>query len=338
MGMMKYSWIIFLMVVGIVSCKKEYSSGFIVDHTLQINDTTWNNSSSIQTLAKGITEDIKLTEFIDTVMVTNVGIDDDHKVLNNDNFRVTIPKYSLVNTITNKTFSTGPVKIKLQASTSKGSFIRNFCSCIYNGHQGESVGFFNLSIYNKDTLMSVKPGSSIHLLIKDSLIKPQPKSVLIYFGNGYNVTDDNFTWQVDNNSSQHLDYWFTQGSASKRGYDITLNKLGWISLTAVDNTPVNNNKINVYLPVNFTNKNTLVYAVQNGSKNIARLDADFLSRTFSHINMPSNQNVSLVSISKIDNQYYLGYKTVNYTTQQSIFKVDPQPVTIANVIDYLNAL
>ncbi len=337
MDMMKRIFIFVLLTGFIVSCKKETSTGFVLNNNLQINDTTWSNSTSIQSLAKDITADIKLTEFLDTVMLTNVGIDDDDKIFNNDNFRVAIPKNSLVNTITNKTFSKGTVKIKLQASTSTGSFIRNFCSCTYNGHQGQSVGFFNISIYNKDTLMSVKSGSSIHLLIKDSLIKPQPQSVMVYSGNGYNVTDDNFAWQVDNYSSQHLDFWFPQGS-SPRGYDVTLNKLGWISLTAVDNTPINNNKINVYLPVNFTNKNTLVYVVHNNSKNIARLDADFPSRTFSHTNITSNQNVSLVTISKIDNQYYLGYKTVNYTTQQTIFKVDPQPVTIANVIDYLNTL
>ena len=335
--MMRYSGIILLMIIGMVSCKKEYSSGFIVDNTLQINDTTWNNSSSMSAVAQSITNDIGLTPLVETLTVSDQGIDDDDKIFNNDNYRINIPKYSLINSITNKTFSKGTLKIQLQAITTKGNFIRNSCSSFFNGHQGQSVGFFNISIYYKDTLMHIKQGNSIHLLIKDSLIKPQPQSVAIYTGSTNNVTDDNFTWKIDSFSHQHLAYWNLQGSPFHNGYDITLNKLGWISISALDNTPTNN-KINVYMPVNYTNKNTLVYAVQKDSKNVARLNPDFNSRTFSLSNLPYGQNVTIVSISKIDNNYYFGYSTVDYATNQTIFNVVPQPVTIANVIDYLNTL
>ena len=332
-------FLIFILLAGVFfSCKKETSSGFVVNNNLQINDTTWNNTNSFQSLAKEITEDIKLTELVDTVMVTNVGIDDDDKIFNNDNYRVTIPKYSLMNSITNRTFNKGAVKIVLQATTTKGNFIRNFCSSFINGRQAQSVGFFNLGIYYNDTLLTVKPGNSVHLLIKDSLLKPSPQTVTIYSGNGYDVTDDNFSWKVDSFSHQHLAYWNLQGSSVHNGYDVTLNKLGWISLSAVDNSIPANSKLNVYLPVNYTNKNTLVYAVQKDTKNVARLNSDYASRAFSLPNLPYGQNITLITVSKIDHKFYLGYSTVNYASNQTIFNVTPQQVTIANVIDYLNTL
>jgi len=337
--MMKRIFIFILLAGIIVSCKKETSSGFVVNNNLQINDTTWNNSTSFQSIAKEITEDISLTELVDTVMVSNIGIDDDDKIFNNDSYRVSIPKSSLVNSITNKTFTKGAVKIKLQATTTRGNLVRNFCSSFVNGHQSQCVGFFNLSIYYSDTLLNVKPGNFVHLLVKDSLINPIFKTVSLFKGNGYDVTDDNFAWGIDSSSYKNLTYWDLQGSNTHNGYDIKLSKFGWISLLAQDNSPVNvNNKINVYLPVNFTNKNTLVYAVQGGTKNLARLNADFPSRTFSLNNLPFAQGVTLISISKIDHKYYLGNSTVNYNTHQTIFNVVPQEVSIANIIDYLNNL
>ena len=332
--------LIFILLAGlIISCKKETSSGFVINNNLQINDTTWNNSNSIQSLAKEITEDISLTELVDTVMVTNIGIDDDDKIFNNDNFRVAIPKNSLINSITNKTFTKGAIKIKLQATTTKGNFIRNFCTSFINGRQNQTVGFFNLNLSYNDTLLNIKQGNFINLLVKDSLISPSYKYVSIFKGNGYDLTDDNFKWTIDSFSNKNLSMWNLQGTNTHNGYDIKLSKLGWVSLLAPDNSiPNPNNKINVYMPVNYTNKNTLVYAIQNGSKNVSRLNADFPSRTFSLSNLPFGQNVTLVSISKIDHKYYLGYSTVNYNSHQTIFNVVPQEVTIANVIDYLNTL
>ena len=339
MKMMKRIFIFILLTGLIVSCKKETSSGFVINNNLQINDTTWNNSSSTQSLAKEITDDISLTELVDTLMVSNVGFDDDDKIFNNDKYRVSIPKNSLVNSITNKTFIKGAVKIKMQATTTKGNFIRNFCTSFVNGHQNQSVGFFNVRLFYNDTLMNIKAGSYIHLLVKDSLINPNSRYVSIFKGNGYDITDDNFKWSMDSSSYRNLAYWDMPGSNNHIGYDIKLSKLGWVSLLAPDNAVPNpNNKINVYMPVNFTNKNTVVYAVQNGTKNVSRLNADFPTRTFSLANLPFGQNVTLVSISKIDNQYYLGYSTVNYSSNKTIFNIVPQEITIANVIDYLNAL
>ena len=95
MKMMKRIFIFILLTGLIVSCKKETSSGFVINNNLQINDTTWNNSSSTQSLAKEITDDISLTELVDTLMVSNVGFDDDDKIFNNDKYRVSIPKNSL---------------------------------------------------------------------------------------------------------------------------------------------------------------------------------------------------------------------------------------------------
>ena len=339
---MRNSFFILLLIAGLISCKKENSSGFVTDTDLQINDTTWSNSLTIQSLAKTITTDLSLPVLADTLMITNVGIDDDDKIFNSDNYRVSIPKNCLINSITNRPYNYGPVTIKLLALDSNGDYIRNFSSTYLYNRPNQSVGFYNVCIYANDTLLSIKSGNAVHLFIKDSLINPAPQNVKLYKGNGYDITDDNFTWSQDSSLPNNLNFWYVSGPGPNKhvnGYDVSLTKLGWISLLAQANSPIpNNTKINVDLPVNFTNKNTFVYVIQNGTKNITRLTPELSSRTFAITNLPFNQNITIVTISKIDHKYYLGYSNSSYSLNQSIFHIVPQQYTIANIIDYLNTL
>ena len=338
---MKKGVFILLLFAGLMSCKKEYSSGFVKDNNLQINDTTWSNTFNFQSLAMTITNDLSVSPYVGTISYTSSGIDNDDDIFNINIYRFSIPKNSLMNTITNKPFTNGTISLKLLAVNSNGEFVRNYASTFINNQQYQSIGFYNISISHNDTLLNIKPGSSIHLYIKDSISNALSiKNINILKGNGYDITDNQFQWIPDSIASRNLDYWNSQGTNSQIGYDVTLTGSGWVSLITPNYNPppTSNSKINVYLPVNFTNNNTFVYAVQQGSKNVSRLIPDFPSRTFTLSNLPYNQNLTIVTVSKIDNQYYLGYLTSDYNVHQSIFQVIPQQITIANLIDYLNTL
>ena len=340
MEKMRNSVFILLLICGLISCKKESSTGFTVSNNLQINDTTWSNSSSYQTLVKSITNDLSIAPLVANTSFTSSGIEDDKDIFNSDNFRLSVSKNSLFNPITNKTFTAGKLTINLLALNTNGDFIRNYSSSFINNQQNQSIGFYNLNFYANDTLLSVKQGNNIHLYVKDSLANNSIlHNINVFQSSDNDITDNNFLWYNDSSASHNLSLWNVQGTNNHKGYDISIAKSGWVSLLLPGNGQIiNNTKINVFLPVNFTNKNTLVYAVKAGSKNVARLNADFTSRTFSLSNIPYNQNITLVTISKIDHKYYLGTVTSNYSSHQDIFNVVPLQVTIANIIDYLNTL
>ena len=189
-------------------------------------------------------------------------------------------------------------------------------------------------------MLTVKQGNEVHLYIKDSLVSPYIlHNINVFQSNSKDITDDHFMWYKDTFATYNLGFWDLQGSHFHNGYDVTIKNSGWVSLIVPGNGTVSfNTKLSVYLPVNFTNKNTLIYAVKNGSNNVARVNADYSSRTFSLSNIPYNQNLTLITISKIDHKYYLGVVNTNFSSHQNILNIVPQQVTIANIIDYLNSL
>ena len=340
MGKMRNNVLILILIIGLFSCKKENSTGFTLNNNLQINDTSWSNANNYQSLAKSITNDLSIAPLVANVSFNSSGIEDDKDIFNSDKFRLSISKNSLFNPITNKNFTAGKLKINLLALNTSGDFIRNYNSSFINNQQNQCLGFYNLNIFSNDTLLSVKQGNNIHLYIKDSSANSSTlHKINIFQSNNNDVTDDHFMWYNDSSASQNIDFWSEQGTNIHKGYDVTIANSGWVTLLLSGTGPtINNTKVSVYLPVNFTNKNTLVYAVKNGSKNVARLIADYTSRTFSLSNIPYNQNITIVTISKIDHKYYLGTVTSNFSSHQDIFNVVPQQVTIANIIDYLNLL
>ena len=156
MKKMRNCVLILFLISGIISCKKESSTGFTINNNFQINDTTWSNSGNNQTLAKLITNDLSIAPLVAHISFTGAGIEDDKDIFNSDKFRLSVSKNSLFNPVSNKTFTSGKLTVNLLALNTNGDFIRNYSSSFINNQQYHSIGFYNLNFYANDTLLNIK--------------------------------------------------------------------------------------------------------------------------------------------------------------------------------------
>ena len=146
------------------------------------------------------------------------------------------------------------------------------------------------------------------------------------------------TW-VRSSDTNWIKTWSTQTNTGiKKGYELEAKNLRWISAhRALDISP---SKTNIYaiLPPNFTNKNTIVYAVFDHNRTVIDMHADYDSRSFTTGNIPLKTKLLLVSISKFGPDLYLGTKLVNDVGTVVNYSFSPEKKSLAQIITFLNSL
>jgi hypothetical protein len=115
-------------------------------------------------------------------------------------------------------------------------------------------------------------------------------------------------------------------------------KLRFISAehAILNNKPTTN--IYAILPPNFTNKNTLVFTVFDNSRTVLYMKSDFASRSFMTGNIPIGTKLTLVSISLIGHDYYLGTKPINDVGTMINYSFTPEKKTLAQILNFINSL
>lgn len=133
-------------------------------------------------------------------------------------------------------------------------------------------------------------------------------------------------------------------SINSQNYDIHTNKTRWIhNAQFFDTTGLLQVKLNADLAAQFTNANTIAFAVFNNMRSVVALTPDLATRKFQSIRVPVGKEVTLVVISKQANDYFMGTKTFITATPATNIPVQNVPVTpviktLSAITDYLNAL
>ena len=115
------------------------------------------------------------------------------------------------------------------------------------------------------------------------------------------------------------------------------NATHWNGCFNYIDTSAGTNRINVSLPPNFTNKNTTAFAVFKNNYSVIRLAPDFGTRTFYAINAPNNCQITVVTLSLIDNVFYLG-KADASISNANVISVKPQQKTAKDISAFLDGL
>jgi hypothetical protein len=128
-------------------------------------------------------------------------------------------------------------------------------------------------------------------------------------------------------------------TTTNNGYDINTNKLGWMNV--VKNIATGTTNLIAGLDSQFTNKNTAVYVSVNSKVCVVKLFPDPINKTFNSTPLVNNQQVTVTSLSKIGNQYFLGTKLVVVQNNGSInqtVNLTPQVSTLEQIQAHLNNL
>ncbi|KAF0240486.1 MAG: hypothetical protein Q8K64_12210 [Sediminibacterium sp.] len=326
-------WAIILFA-GFTACKKDVSDNFVIYTNNAMNDTVW---------ARNLPTNAAIYSLFDSIspqpMVDSFDIAKGDTLRFAKNIEIIFPANSLAGPI-GVTLS-GKIKVEVQSLLSKGDMIKAMKSSTNYAALFETVGTFCIKASKNGQELSLLPSTNIKLRFLDP--DDNPKTSLHVFAGkeSYQVPswgyDMDFTWLKTIDGST-INIWTKYGSGPNKGYEIVSKNLRWIAAGKHMDSTVSSAKLFAILPPNYTNKNTVAFASFNDSKTVVQLNADYSSRSFSAKNIPLQKKITIVTITKIGNTFYLGKRNVDDIGNIGVYNILPEKKSLKNILDFVEGL
>lgn len=327
-------------IVILASCNKEISDGnFTMYAGNDINDTTWSNNLITSSAIQRLTDSTSVYKYADTLLGTN-----GKTIVFSDKLSLIFPANAFKNKAGN--IETGVITIRVLLMDEKSAFIRSNKSSLNSDNLLESDIAFCIIATSNGQELTINPGSTYLIRIgnKENIVK---QNMRVYKGDESVIyttqilVDPLFNWN-ENTAADFQQSIFKQpgnsGSKEIERYDITTNKLRWISIAR----PLSNigtlGKLNVILPPNFTNKNTIVFATTDDYNSLIQLKPELSSRSFSSSNVPLQKKIRIVTLSLLGSQFYYSELSIKALNNTPVVSIKPQKQTLINILSALKKL
>lgn len=311
---MKYSFLFFILLsFALYSCSKESSHQFMPDLSNSFNDTLWRSSIPPSAPVNELNKLLATPPLADSFLVSKgdtLHFNEVQLIFSPNCFQENIRDYA---------------HVQLNYIKTKGDWIRFALSTIQNHTVFNSGGAFFISAYKNGIPLHMADSSVFQL----HYTFPTNNSVMNVL---YGMKELNgLTWH--SNNQQVLPWKAANGAA---GYEINSSQLGWIAAANLQNFS-ETDKLNVWLPPNFTNMNTIVYVLFNNQLSVISLQADAVNRLFYTSFIPQNTSVTLVSITYTGSMWYKSSKDIVFP-QEKLIKLQPTATNLEAVNSFLNSL
>ena len=229
----------------------------------------------------------------------------------------------------------GMINAESMLLNKKGDFIRMGISTISNNSQLVSGGAFYLGLRsstNEELFVSQNNNIVVGFYPEDHSIQ----SLGMYLGVQNNTSP--FNWLPSNDITNNY------VSLINDDYISVTNNLHWINCANLYNNPgVSQTKIALQIPANYTNANTVAFISFDDMQSVIEMTGNVMAEKFQSINLPVNEHVSVIVISKQGNDYFLGHTniiTANPSTQGAFQNIQVSPVitSFANMKNYISTL
>lgn len=323
------------MLFFFTACKKEFSDNFTIYSGDPRNDTVWvantPGNAPIHQLAKLFLPDLIIDTF-DCALGDTITF--------KDYISIRIPARSFTESI--GTTATGKVRLEFFRIKKKGDFIKFFKPTTAAGYLLESGGGFFIRVVKNGQELQLAPNATITVRFADT---EEPKNnmqvfhareTLPFITNGI---DTMHTWTRHTDTSW-IKIWQGQDSLGNllKGYELITTQLRWTAANRYIDSTLPHTNIFAYLPLNFTNKNTVVYAVFENQKIVVNLTAEYRSRSFTTMRIPKGAKIRILSFSRLGTDLYLGTRLVNDVGTSNVYKIEPQKKSITDILAYINNL
>jgi hypothetical protein len=318
-----YSFLTLALMLLVASCQK--NSDVFVPNPGQQLDSAW--VSTIQSNAQVV----QLTNKIaGTFTSQSVSAAADTSIRTNAGFIIEIPKGAL---LLSGTEYYGSMRAEFILIQKKGDFIRYGVPTISNRYPLESGGTFFLRFLSaSNTTLTVNPAKRIYIKYSDELAK---QGMSLFYNTTAPAATSLYNWILSTDASL-VNIWSTGTIPAQKGYVITTSRTGWLSVDRFLEQTVTTD-VNVVMPDLFSNANTAVFVVFKSIRSVVQLGGSNTMRAFSCYNIPVNQEVKFVTISKVADSYYLGIKDEKITGYHSSF-IRPELSSLEKINLYLNSL
>jgi hypothetical protein len=327
MNIQKLVLVLFTSAFILNACEK--NTDIFIPDPGQINgpDTAWHATVTPAMPVTTLKNNLSLAPYEDTI-TTNAAT-----VSLNTPFGVvlTFPPNCCVNG--SGQIVTGRINVEIQVVKKKGDMVRFDKPSIYNDSMMVTAGHIFIRLKKDGQVLQLAPNARILVRYVDVPVNQQMK-----FFAGDETNPNLFNWIHNPDPVNNTVTYSTQA------YEILTNKLRWISLSQVyDLNTVAKVKVGADIPSYFTNSNTVSYVVFKDLRSVTAMQGDIGTRRFVSPKLPVGKQVTVVVISRIGTDYYLGHQAavtqlppVNSTIQ--LVPVVPVKRSLNEIISYLNSL
>lgn len=336
----KYYLTVLAAIILLASCNKEISDGnFSMYAGNDMNDTAWSNNLTASAAIQRLTDSTSLYKYSDTLLGLN-----GKTIVFSDKLSLIFPANAFKNKAGNT--ESGVITIRVLLMDEKSEFIRSNKSSLSSNNILETDMAFCVIATANGQELTINTGSTYLIRIgnKEDIVK---QNMRVYRGDEsvlYTtqiLVDPLFNWNenIGNDFQQSI---FKQpgnsGSKEIERYDITTNKLRWIHIARPHTSIGLLGKLNVILPPNFTNKNTIVFATTDDYNSSIQLKPELSSRSFSSTNIPLQKKIHIVTLSLIGTQFYYSELEIKALNNTPVVSLKPVKKTLNNIISELKKL
>ncbi len=308
------------------ACQK--NTDIFIPDAGQLNgpDTVWTNAVNSSIQINSLKNNLLITPYVDSFEVNATVA----TVTSLPGLIVSFPPHCCVNAAGQAV--TGRVQVELQIIKKKGDMVRLNKATTYNDSLLTTAGHIFIRLKKDTQQLQLAPGIKFHIRYIDLPINTQMK---LFAGEELNSY---YNWLPIPPAAKDSIIFSTQG------YDIYTSHLGWISISNIyDGNNLGFVKVVADIPAYFTNANTTAFAVFKDFRSVAAMRADVSSRKFVSNRLPVGKQITLVVISKLGDDYYLGTESATTQAQATgsanqAVRVAPVKKSFAEILSYLNSL
>lgn len=227
---------------------------------------------------------------------------------------------------------TGKVQVELMAVNKKGDMISLNRPSTYNDSMLVTAGEIFIKLKKEGQPVVLAPNVRINIHYVDLPVNSQ-----MNFFIGDESNPDHYNWLPNTDTANKLFF-------SPQAYEIYTNHLGWVSLAYQFNLN-STASINVSADIAsyFTNANTIAFTVFKDFRSVVAMNPDLGTHKFITGKLPVGKQITVVVISKLGDDYYLGYESAvtqaapaNQAAQQ--VHIVPVKKSLPEILSYLSTL
>jgi hypothetical protein len=333
--MKQFSTYIILAIITITSftaCNKAISDEFVSYPNNPLNDTAWTTGGN-NALANN---KLQLPEMARNIAIDSFDYTIENKISFGDSIQIYFPANACSNINGAPITSSGKVKIEIILLKKRGDFVKNAAATTNVLALLEAGIYCDIKLTKNGQEVLLNPNNQVKIKVKDSTANNDMK---FFIGNPIKYYKDSiFSWAPSQDGQVSIWKDNNGSSASKTiGYELTTKRIRWFGTSKYADSTAAKTRLNVTLPPNYTNKNTTVFAVLKTKNTVASFFSDAATKSFFTLNMPVSAEVTLVSISNINNSYYLGNQSFRVTNANPVNML-PEKKTLVQILDFLDKL
>jgi hypothetical protein len=338
---MRKLFIILLLATAFSACQKEFSEEFSISRNNPLNDTTWTTTTVSPALTQMLST---LRSELPEPLVDSFDADRDGGIVFGDSLKLEYETNNGGICIAGQSGNAsnrirGKIKIVLSILTNKDAILKAGLTTAGTTMQVlETDMLIGIRLWQNNLPLDLFGGAKISARIKHTA--PKNNRILFQAITLASGRDSVRIWKditSNDNKIYKGDSIYLPGGGYKRFYELKTQFTGWLSSCNWADTS-NTSRLNVRLPLNFTNKNTVVYAISTTNNIVLQLRDEAAIQSFFYPAIPKNIPFKLVSLSVIGNNTYMGVTESRLITTPDPVRIEPRVSTWQQVRELLQQL